>query len=183
MQNVEVEALHARPLVLCERFCGKQRPGVEKRHLAQLPRVFRAEPVLKALAELQHRAGSALKAQRTEKLRRVGKEVRGRFGVVGNPEGLVPLFENDGVPDDDGCKQNKQQARDEDDPEQRLFEKSGSLAALGGIIFGIVGLGVVLLQFLTFCDAKAVAGSLFSCAHGLHAAFGLLGGEVFESRR
>ena len=113
--------------------------------ISQLPRVFRAEPVLKALAELQHRAGSALKAQRTEKLRRVRKEVGGRFGVVGNPEGLVPLFENDGVPDDDGCNQNKQQARDEDDPEQRLPEKSGSLAALGRIVLRIVRFRFILL--------------------------------------
>ena len=145
MQNVEVEALHARPLVLCERFCGKQRPGVEKRHLAQLPRVFRAEPVLKALAELQHRAVSALQAQRRQQRCAVRKQARRRGVLVFLRKRFVPLFENERMPNHDSRNQEKQQTRDEDDPEQRLPEKSGSLAALGRIVLRIVRFRFILL--------------------------------------
>ena len=119
-------------------FVEKECPGVEKRHLAQLVRVFRAEPVFNAFAELQHRAISALQAQRRQQRCAVRKQARRRGVLVFLRKRFVPLFENERMPNHDSRNQEKQQTRDEDDPEQRLPEKSGSLAALGRIVLRIV---------------------------------------------
>ena len=81
------------------------------------------------------------------------------------------------MPDEDGRKQQKQQRGNKDDPERRLVEKPGALAAVRSVVLRIVRLCVVLFQFLTFRYAGAVAVSFLARADRLDAALGLLGRE------
>ena len=143
-----MELFHACPLLICERFCRKQRPCVEHRHVAQTGSSFLAKTLFHVPAELQHGACAALEAHRGQQRRAVCKQAGGCGGLVFLRECFVSLFEDDRVTDEDSRKQQKQQRGNEDGPERGLMEKSGALSAVRGVVFRIVRFRVVLFQLL-----------------------------------
>ena len=158
-----MELLHACPLLVCERFCGKQRPCVEHRHVTQTGSRFLAKAFFHVLAKLQHGTCAALETHCGQQCRAVCKQAGGCGRWILLRECLVPFLEDDRVADEDGRKQQKQNSNHEQDPERGLVKKPGALAAVRGVVLRIVRLRVVLLQLLTFRYARAVATAFLAC--------------------
>ena len=132
VQNVSAEAFHAHSLVPSVAPLSKKSAGVESVISRKLS-AFSAPNRFSTPAELQHRAISALQAQRRQQRCAVRKQARRRGVLVFLRKRFVPLFENERMPNPIAAiKRSSKPAMRM--TQNRGFLRSPSLAALGHVV-------------------------------------------------